>query len=419
MTQRLVSADSHVVEPPDLFKGRVASKFVDQVPRMVRADVRDEWWMGDEMISFVGSAVVQAGYRIENSADKVYGEGENRVVKSFGQLSVEDWDKLSEGAFWEDVPLAGYDGKQHIKDNDMDGVYAAIIYPSHFLTMYRRPSSPLLTEIFRAYNDWLAEFCSPDANRLKGVGLVLLDDIEGSIKEMERCMSMGLGGVMIPAYPEPHLPYSHERYEPFWEAAASLEAPLGMHIQAWRCQPATGQLGGMAKLKPEVAEFVGDDQGNREPVDLFCTTDYYIRRSSGEMIFSGVFQRHPKLTLVCVEFDTGFVPYHMSRMDHTYFEYPDRAAHFKGGSNPFVDGMIPSDFWRRNVRVTFQEDPLGLQRLRDIIGPETMMWGNDYPHRESTWPESIKRIDETFKGVPQHERDMIVGGNAAKLWKIE
>ena len=81
--------------------------------------------------------------------------------------------------------------------------------------------------------------------------------------------------------------------------------------------------------------------------------------------------------------------------------------------------MTPSDFWRRNIRVAFQEDPLGLQLLRELIGPETMMWGNDYPHRESTWPRSLEAIEETFQGVPEDERAMIVGGNATKLYSIQ
>jgi predicted TIM-barrel fold metal-dependent hydrolase len=201
-----------------------------------------------------------------------------------------------------------------------------------------------------------------------------------------------------------------------------MDMPLAMHIQAWRPQPQAGQMGEMAILKPEVAEFVGDKTGalfGREPVDMFCTTDFYIRRSTGEMIFSGVFERHPKLTLVLAEFDASYVPYHLSRMDHTYFEYPQVVTRDTGGSSiPFPSGMIPSDFWYRNIRVTFQEDPVALQRLRDIIGVKTMMWGNDYPHRESTWPKSLERIEQTFKGVPENEKALITGGNAAKVFKI-
>jgi predicted TIM-barrel fold metal-dependent hydrolase len=102
-------------------------------------------------------------------------------------------------------------------------------------------------------------------------------------------------------------------------------------------------------------------------------------------------------------------------MDWTYYEFPD----FMTKENRFSGDVLPSHYWKQNVRLTFQEDPLGLQRLRDLIGPQTMMWGSDYPHRESTWPKSQEKILETFLGVPEEEKQMIVGGNAAKLYNID
>ena len=434
---KIISADCHAVEPPNLFEGRVGSKYKDQVPRVVRGEVRDEWRMGDEFMVGAAGVLIQAGRRVANSSDVTYGQG-NTITKSFGQLSLEQWKEVEEEtARWEFVPPGAYDPKAQLKDNELDGVYGAVVYPGGLmLTMFRRPSSPLMTEMFRAYNDWIAEFSSVDNNRLVGNALILLDDVEASVKELHRCHKMGLRAAQIPAYPEPHLPYSDPMYEPFWEAAEGLEIPLAMHIQSWRPQPVLGQFGPqMAALEPEVARFIGEASGIaapedasgrgagvarvKEPVDRFCTTDFYIRRSTGEMIFSGVFGRHPNLQVVCVEFDTGFVPYHLSRMDHTYFEFPDSSFNLSGGKSGSKNEMMPSEYWQRNVKVTFQEDPLGLQRLRDLIGPQTMLWGNDYPHRESTWPESLQRIEETFKGVPQDEREMITGGTSARLWKIK
>ena len=412
---KIISADTHVVEPPDLWTSRISPKFKEQVPHLVHAETQDEWWMGDQFLRGVGGVLIQAGQRVENTHDRTYGEG-NTITKSFGTVSVEEWNEIAqETNRWEDVPLAAYDPKAWIEEMGKDGLYAGVIYGNFGL--YRQPSSPLLTELLRCYNDWLAEFCSYDANRLVGNSLILLDDVPASIKEMERCVKMGSKAIQIPCYPQPHQPYHDPIYEPFWEAAESLGVPLAMHINMWRSQPIAGQFDQMIDLEPHIAQFIGQGRGqgpgfsgpSRSPVDLFCTTDFYIRRATGEMIFSGVFERHPDLHLVCVEFDSGFVPYHVSRMDHTYFEYP---------TVKFKNDMVPSDFWRRNIGITFQEDPLGLQRLRDLIGPETMMWGNDYPHRESTWPESMKRIEETFKGVPQHEKEMITGGTAAKLWKV-
>ena len=172
--------------------------------------------------------------------------------------------------------------------------------------------------------------------------------------------------------------------------------PLSLHISTVRGQPEAGWLGPMSSVDPKIAEFVGHHEPLPRPVDLLATTDYYVKRGIGEMIFSGVFERHPKLMTVCVEFETGFVPHFLNRMDFTYKDVPDR--HQLTGDGRFKNGMLPSDFWYRNVRITFQEDPLGLQLLRHLVGPQTMMWGNDYPHRESTWPRSQAAIEEIFQG---------------------
>ena len=433
---RVISADSHILEPPDLWTTRVPAKYRDLVPQLKSLESHDEWFMGDESLGTLGSAIMQAGHRVEYQES-----GE------FGKMDRDDWTSFQETiGRWGDVLPGGYDPKEMLKDQDLDNVYGVVLYPSMGLGMFRRPNSPLLREMFRAYNEWIGEFCSVDYNRLKGIGMILLDDVEDSVKELERCAKMKLGGVQIPTYPEPHKPYYDPCYEPFWEAAAALEMPLGLHIQSWRPQPASGQLrsasvssaaasaGAQAPdiIDPGLADFVGklpdtmiDPSwagfiGNlpkfpktRSTIDFLATTDYWVRRAIGEMIFSKVFERHPKLKVVCVEYDTGFVPYFLNRMDWTYVEFPEaKEIRFNGGK-------LPSEFWLSNVLLTFQEDPLGVQRLRDLIGVETMMWGNDYPHRESTWPKSMERIQETFEGVPEAEMALITGGNASKLYKIK
>ena len=402
---KIISADSHVMEPPDMWQSRVPASLRDQMPRVVRTDEKDEWWVNDIFVIDVTGPFIQAAAR-----NAVY-EG-----KQFGKLNIKDWEEKTVGGRWEDVMPGAYDPKEFIKDQDLDGVYAAVVYPGLFLLLYSWPNSPALNASFKAYNEWLAEFCSYSPDRIVGVGLILLDDVEDSIKELRRCKEMGLKGAMIPCYPEPRYPYSHERYEPFWEAAEGLRMPLSLHVTAVRGQPSAGMLGPPSLVDPTVAEFVGHKNSLPGPVDFHATFDYYPKRAIGEMIFSGAFERHPDMMVVCVEFETGFVPHFLNRMDFTYKDYPDRLPMVEDGR--FKNDMLPSDFWYKNVRLTFQEDPLGLQRLRDLIRPHTMMWGNDYPHRESTWPRSPAAIEETFAGVPEDEKEMIVSSNVAELYNI-
>jgi predicted TIM-barrel fold metal-dependent hydrolase len=130
------------------------------------------------------------------------------------------------------------------------------------------------------------------------------------------------------------------------------------------------------------------------------------------MIFSGVFERYPDLKLAIVEFELAWVPHLLSSMDYTYRERHEEALY------RFKDGMRPSDFFHRNVFLSFQEDAIGI-RLRDIIGVDNMMWGSDYPHSESTFPQSRQILSQILAGVPEDECARIVGGNTARLYHFD
>ena len=134
--------------------------------------------------------------------------------------------------------------------------------------------------------------------------------------------------------------------------------------------------------------------------------------SMSDMIFSGVFERHPDLRLAIVEFELSWLPYVLTNMDYTYRERNEEALYrFKGDT-------LPSDFFARNVYLSFQEDAVGI-RLRDRIGIDGMMWGSDYPHSESTFPRSRQVLDEILRDVPEAERAKIVCHNTARLYGFD
>ncbi len=131
-----------------------------------------------------------------------------------------------------------------------------------------------------------------------------------------------------------------------------------------------------------------------------------------DVIFSGVFEQYPRLQLAIVEFELAWAPHLWSTMDYTYRERHEEAIHrFKGDARP-------SDFFHRNVCLSFQEDAVGI-RLRDVIGVDNMMWGSDYPHSESTFPQSRKILADILAGVPEDEQAKITGGNTARLYGFD
>ena len=137
-----------------------------------------------------------------------------------------------------------------------------------------------------------------------------------------------------------------------------------------------------------------------------------VYRRSWMIIFSGVFERHPRLMLAIVEFELSWAPNVVTSMDYTYRERHGEAIY------RFKDGMLPSGFFRRNVVLSFQEDAIGI-RLRDVIGTGNMMWGSDYPHSESTFPQSRQILSEILEGVPDDEQAKIVGLNTARVYNFD
>jgi predicted TIM-barrel fold metal-dependent hydrolase len=367
----ILSSDSHVFEPPDLWRTRIDKAFRDRAPRIERIDGGDAVVVeADQVLSGIG-LISNAGARFANP----------ETISAHGRF--------------EDVHTGGYDPEQHLKDMAVDGVAGEVLYPSQGLFYFKVADTPLMSAIFRAYNDWLAEFCRTNPARLKGIAMINLDDVEEGVKELERTARLGLCGAMITEYPAEDRRYDQPEYEKFWAAAASLDMPLSLHT-------ATRRQGKIRGVGP----------GTLRDASSRATKAFYPALSMCDMIFSGVFERYPSLTLAIVEFELSWAPNVIASMDYTYRERHGEAIY------RFQGAMIPSDFFHRNVVLSFQEDGIGI-RLRDVIGVENMMWGSDYPHSESTFPQSRKILGEILAGVPEEEQAKIVSGNTARIYGFD
>ena len=371
----MISSDSHIIEPPDLWTDRIDPAFADRAPRVVREETGDWWYIdGRRSMSFLG---VQAGDRFEKDAT---------------ELIIE--------ASWDDVRPGAYDPARFITENETDGIIASIIYPSEALLAYGIADSALCSATMAAYNDFIAEFCAHDAARLKGIALINVDDVAAGVAEMTRCRELGLAGAMITVLPPADRPYDHPSYEPVWAAAVDLGMPLSMHV-------ATGRQFASAALddEPDV---------RRVTEAAFYLQDHFVRKSLGEMIFGGVFERHPGLRVGSVEHEVGWIPFWLGQMDYTYTERP-----LRGDWHRFADpDTRPSHFFGSNCFVSFQEDAVGV-RMRDVFGVHTLMWGSDYPHTESTFPRSKAIVEEILADVPEAEQAMIVRDNVAALYGFD
>src|ERR1700689_4628611 len=206
----VLSSDSHVFEPADLWETRIDVAFRDRAPRIQRIEGTDHIVVeADQILSGIG-LISNAGARFE-APETISAQGR-----------------------FEDVHRGGYEPEQHLKDMALDGVSGEVLYPSQGLFYFKIADSALMSAIFRAYNDWLAEFCRVDPARLKGIAMINLDDIPDAIAELQRTARAGLSGAMIPEYPFEDRRYDQSEYEPFWTAAAALGMPLSLHTATRR-----------------------------------------------------------------------------------------------------------------------------------------------------------------------------------------
>ena len=366
----ILSSDSHVVEPPDTWNGRLPAKYRDRAPRVAN-DADGDWWMVDGVRtnSFQGGA--QTGKRFEHA------------------------DELRPAGHFADVRRGAYDPAAFIADNDLDGVWGSVLYPTEGLSLYQVPDGGLVAAVFSAYNDWLAEFCRHDPKRLKGIATIHVEDVDGAIAELTRARKIGLVGAMITCGPAEEHSYDRPEYDRFWAAAQDLAMPLSLHI---------------ATQRPRAGVTYEDNRTARPAI--IANWDHYMRISLAHIILSGVLERFPGLRIGSVEHELGWVPFFLDRLDYTYTQRAQRPWWYR-----FKDGL-PSDFFHRNVFLSFQEDAIGI-RDRHTIGVDQMMWGSDYPHTESTFPQSQKLLDRVFADVPADERRRITRDNVARLYGFE
>ena len=365
MLKPIISADSHVAEHPNTYVDRIAKKYKDSAPHLVRDEKR-----GDV-------------FRIEGSQQSIPLSLVSAAGKKPEELS-------ARGATWEKLHRGGWDPEARIEAQDQDGIAAEIIYPSVGMELCNVPDIDYKQACMEAYNLWLAEFCSPYTHRLIGCGQVAVKDASSGITELRRVKELGFKGVMLPGLPGQE-DYEHSMYSEFFDAIVDLELVPSFHILTSSEGLRQGYRGS------KINSFMSIVRGNQDLMSMF--------------VFDGIFMRHPQLRVVSVEADGGWVPHFMYRMDHAY----NRHRHWMRGME--LD-KAPSQYFRDHIYFTFQDDHTAFQ-FKDHVNIERMMWANDYPHSDSTWPWSQVILKEQLKGMNEAEKNLVLHDNVATLYQLD
>jgi len=246
---------------------------------------------------------------------------------------------------------------------------------------------------FRIGNDWLIDYCNAAPRRLFGIPMISMYNIPNAIKELERCKKAGMIGCLIWQVPPEHLPFTSDYYNPFWEAASELDMPVNVHI-----------LTGFNYSRFE-----------RKGLDTYrMTVNQKLTDAANvlfDLVFGGALARYPKLKIVYVENEVGWIPFYCHEWDKYFVRHSPKAP------LPYMK-KLPGEYVKEQVYATFFSDPAG-ERMMDWFGEDTFMWSSDYPHAASTWPYSRKVIAEELGHLPKPVIDKVVRDNVIKLYNLK
>ena len=363
MTFPIISADSHITEAPNTYLDYIDAEWRDKAPHIVDGGERGDIYVIDGMKSTVSMGLVAAAGK----------KPEELTLK---------------GTRFEDLHRGGWDPEARMADQDTDGVSAEVIYPTVGMVVTNHPDFEYKKACFDAYNRWLAEYCGAHPDRLLGCGQTAMRTPEEGVADLHAIKAAGLRGVMMPNVPGLD-DYDSEIYNPVWEAAIELALPLSFHIVPARDPNLRGsRLNGFLSIIRQNQDIIGT------------------------MIFGGVFERFPKLRVVCVEADAGWVPHYMYRMDHGYERHRNWMA-------PGVElSKMPSEYFSEHIYTTFQDDYVAF-RSADQMNWRRLLWASDFPHSDSTWPWSQDVLTEQTEGLSDEQLEGILSGNVAELYGIE
>ena len=366
MSKPIISSDSHITEPPGTYIDRIDKKYRDTAPRLVRDEKKGDLFVIDGLKHPVPMGLVAAaGKKAEE-------------LTAFGVK-------------FEDLHRGGWDPDARLADQDRDGVSAEVIYPTVGMLLCNHRDYDYKKACFDAYNEWIAEYCSAHPDRLIGTGQTAMRSVDEGIEDVRKMKDLGLRGVMMPGNPQV-ADYDDPIYDPFWQATLDMQMPLSFHILTSR-----SDVVGAAPRGPKINGFLSIIRGNQDIMGTF--------------IFGGVFERNPALKIVCVEADAGWVPHYMYRMDHAY----DRHRYWLKPGQTL--SKKPSEYFSEHIYTTFQDDWVAF-RMKDLCNPRRLMWANDFPHSDSTWPWSQELLAKHTAHLTQEEKDWILHDNVAELYGL-
>ncbi len=354
----MISADGHLNEDRNFLYDRVDEKFRDRIPRVVTDDDGVRW------------AVSEGGRRVKVRSNIHKGLDGVRAI-------------------------APEDPEERLAALAVDGVDAEVAFANRGLAMWYTEDLEFSLAQCRAYNNYVHDIYGGHFDRINVMAALSPGNLEETIKDVQELPKRGFLGYTLPVKPYfgPHVAgqtnYNAPAYDRLWSAIEETGLPITFHISTGSDPRLSRGDGGAVinyvahALTPAV-----------EPVITLCA--------------SGVLERHPGIKFGVIEAGIGWLAWALDAMDEAYKKHHMYVR-------PKLQGL-PSDYFRAHGFASFQEDRVGITTAKEYGLLDNILWADDYPHHEGSWPYSSQAIERTMGDLTDAERAKVLAGNAKRLF---
>lgn len=366
---KILDTDSHQMEPQHIWREYIDSSFADRAPRV------DDYGNGRRGMVVEGEPITrQDGSYPMNS--KEFHEATVTAMKRFS--------KTRERNFSADARL---------DDMDEQGVDAQVIYPTVGGQILGKPfhDEDLLAAVCRAYNDWSLEYCSLSTDRLLMAAMLPIQNPSLAVDEAKRAAEKGAACFYVRPNPVRSRNLYHDEYDELWTTIEDLEMPVCLHDSGSPYLPSYG------------------DRMETHTSGHIIAHPFEAMVAMMSLIWYGTVEKHPRLRVVHVEADAGWLPYWLQRME--------QHCDFSGNAEHPLLKRRPTEYFKSNFLVACRGDEMTLPAACDLVGDDYITFNTDYPHPDGTWPGGMAALME--QPISEAAKRKIFWDNAAAFFNVD
>jgi len=364
--RKILDADTHQMEPASMWEEYIAPQYRTQAPRLDKVG-------GRHALAVEGESLTNEGKYPFSTPDFLAA-----LMKG-----MQRFERARSGQF---------NAESRLQDMDEHGVDAQVLYPTVGGQLLGREfhDAALLAACCRAYNDWSAEYCRRAPDRLRWAAMLPMQDVDMARAEARRTAAAGAVSFYLRPNPVKGRNLYHVDYDPLWGEIEALDKPICIHDSGSPHLPSYG------------------DRMDTHTTGHIIAHPFEAMVAMMSLIWYGVLERFPRLTVVHVEADAGWLPYWLQRMEQ-HWEFSGNAEH------PELK-MPPTDYFKRNVFVACRGDERTLPSAVELVGDDNIVFNTDYPHPDGTFPWGFERLQE--QPIPEASKRKILWDNAARAFRL-